>query len=88
LVGYININDEVDDMLNQLGIDIREMENELFEIKTKHEIMVASMRELYIEEWLRKSLIKITERDQQETITTVIPPPTQQPSRIEASSSK
>jgi hypothetical protein len=46
-----------------LGIDIREMENELFKINTKHEITVAPMRE-YIEEWLRKSLINITETDQ------------------------
>jgi hypothetical protein len=52
-------NDEVDDTLHQLGMDLREMENEMFEINTKHEIMVAPMRE-YIEDWLRKSLIKIT----------------------------
>jgi hypothetical protein len=63
------------------------MENELFEIKTKHEIMVAPMRE-YIEEWLRKSLIKITETDQHEVVTTIMPPPTQQPSTKEASTSK
>jgi hypothetical protein len=39
LVRYINRNDEVDDMLHQSGMDMREFENELFEIKTRHEIM-------------------------------------------------
>jgi hypothetical protein len=53
------------------------MENELFEIKTKHKIMVSLMRE-YIEEWLRKDLVKITETDQHEAVTTIMPPPTQQ----------
>jgi hypothetical protein len=51
------------------------MKNELFEIQTKNEITIAPMRE-YIEEWLRKSFIKIIEIDQHETLTTVIPPPT------------
>jgi 50S ribosomal subunit-associated GTPase HflX len=59
LVQYINKNDDIEDTLHQLSIDLREMENELFEIKTKHEIIVAPMRE-YIEEWLTKALVKIT----------------------------
>jgi hypothetical protein len=36
LVWYININDEVDDTLHQSELDLREFENQLFEIKTKH----------------------------------------------------
>jgi hypothetical protein len=42
---YINKNDDIEDMLHQLSIDLRELENELFKIKTKNEIMVASMME-------------------------------------------
>jgi hypothetical protein len=34
LVRYINKNDDIEDMLHQLSIDLIEMENELFEIKT------------------------------------------------------
>jgi hypothetical protein len=64
-------------MLHQLSIDLRELENELFKINTKHEITVAPMRE-YIEQWLTKDLVKITETDQQEVVTTVMPPPAQQ----------
>jgi len=62
LVRYINKNDYIKDTLHQLSIQLREMENELFEIKTKQEIMIASMQE-YIEEWLRKYFVKITESD-------------------------
>jgi hypothetical protein len=40
-------------------MNLGEMENELFEIKTRHEIMVAPMRE-YIEDLLRKDLIKLS----------------------------
>jgi hypothetical protein len=87
LVRYINKNDDIEDTLHQLSIDLREMENELFEIKTKHEIMVAPMRE-YIEEWLRKYLVKITETDQHEVVTMVMPPPTQQPPTKYISTSK
>jgi hypothetical protein len=58
------------------------MENDLFEIKTKHEIRVAQMRE-YIEGWLRKYPMKIIKIDQQEAITIVLPPPSQQPSTKE-----
>jgi hypothetical protein len=45
LIRYININDEVDDMLHQLGMDLREMQNKLFKINTKNEIKMAPMRE-------------------------------------------
>jgi hypothetical protein len=58
LVRYINRNDEAYDLLHQLIINLRKMENELFEIKKGHDIMVAPMRG-YIEEWLRKFLIKL-----------------------------
>jgi hypothetical protein len=73
LVWYINRNDEVDDTLHESGMDLREFENELFEIKTKHQINVAPLRE-YIEERLKKALIKIVEPKNQETIAVVMPP--------------
>jgi hypothetical protein len=56
----MNKNEDIEDTLHQLSLDLKELENELFETKTKHEIMVSPMRE-YIEQWLRKSLVKITE---------------------------
>ena len=80
---YINRNDEVDDMLHQSGMDLRELENKIFKIKTRHEIIVAPLRE-YIEEWLRKMLILIVEPKQQEMVATVIPTQPQQASTKEA----
>jgi hypothetical protein len=68
-------------------IDLREKENEMFEIKTKHDIMVSPMRE-YIEKWLRKSFINITETDHHKAVTTVMPPTTQQPYTKDASRNK
>jgi hypothetical protein len=59
-----------------LSLYLKELENELFETKMKHEIMVAPMKE-YIKQWLRKSLVKITEIDQQEVGNAVMPPPAQ-----------
>jgi hypothetical protein len=53
----------------------------------KHDIMVAPMRD-YIEDWLRKSLIKFIEPEQQEIVATVMPPQTWQASTKEAPSSK
>jgi hypothetical protein len=47
LVRYINRNDEVDDTLHQSELDLREFENQLFEIKTKHEITVAPVKRVH-----------------------------------------
>jgi hypothetical protein len=59
----------------------------MFEIKTKHDIMMAPMRE-YIEERLRKLIIKITKPTKQEMVATIMPPLAQQPYIKEASSRK
>jgi hypothetical protein len=52
---------------------LREFENQLFEIKTKYEITVTHLRE-YIEEWLKKDLIKINQPENQEAVIVVMPP--------------
>jgi hypothetical protein len=46
----------------------------LFETKIKHELTVAPMRE-YIEQWLKNDLVKITDPDSQEAVTTGKAPP-------------
>jgi hypothetical protein len=57
---YTNRNEDIETTLQNLSIDFREIENELFNIKVKQEVIVAPLRE-YIEEWLKRDLIKITE---------------------------
>jgi hypothetical protein len=64
LVNYVNKNEDIEDTLHQLSIDFQDMENSLFDIKVRHEIIVAPMRD-YIENWLKNALIKITEPDQE-----------------------
>jgi hypothetical protein len=41
-------------MFHQSNMDLREFENQVFEIKTKHEITIATLRE-NIEEWLKRN---------------------------------
>jgi hypothetical protein len=50
-VDYSVQNEEIDQALRNLSIDLRELENELFNIKIWDETNVAPMRS-YIEEWL------------------------------------
>jgi hypothetical protein len=76
LVRYIKKTDDIKGMLHQLSIDLREVENKLFEIKTKHIIMTSQIRECIVE-WLRKYFVKITDIDQHEVVTMVMPPPSQ-----------
>ena len=88
LAQYINKKYDIKDTFHESSIDLREMDNEIIEIKTKHKITVALMRD-YIEEWLTQTLVKITETNQHEVVTMVIPPLAQQkPSTKNASSSK
>jgi hypothetical protein len=46
--------------LQNLSIDHRGIENELFNIKVKQEVIVAPLRN-YIQEWLSNSIAKIYE---------------------------
>jgi hypothetical protein len=72
LVEYTNRNEDIETTLQNLSIDLREIESELFNIKVKQEVIVAPLRE-YIQEWLNKSLIKIYETPT-EAVNTVIQP--------------
>jgi hypothetical protein len=62
LFWYVNKKKDIEDTIHQLILDLKELENKLFETNTKHEIMFAPMRE-YIEQWLTNYLVKIIETD-------------------------
>jgi hypothetical protein len=55
--------------LHNLSIDLRDLENEFFNIKIWNEINVMAMRS-YIEEWLKKAVDKIANEGQR-TLETV-----------------
>ena len=63
LVDYSVQNEEIDQALHDLSIDLRELENEFFNIKIWDEINVAPMRN-YIEEWLQRAIDKLTDKGQ------------------------
>jgi hypothetical protein len=52
LVDYLAHNEEIEQDLHSIYVDIRKLENELFDIEICDEINVAPMRS-YIEEWFQ-----------------------------------
>jgi hypothetical protein len=52
LVSYANKNEDIEASLHQLSFDLRDLEGMLFDIKIRHEINVAPMKD-YIEDWLK-----------------------------------
>jgi len=53
LVGYVITNQDIQEALQNLSIDLRDLESEFFNIKIRHEMNVAPMRS-YIKELLKK----------------------------------
>jgi hypothetical protein len=68
LVDYSVQNEEIDQALRNLSNDLRELENELFNIKIWNEINVAPLRS-YIEEWVQREMDQVTDERQQEVGT-------------------
>ena len=61
---YLVQNEEIDQALRNLSIDLRELENKLFNIKIQDEMNVPPMRG-YTEEWLQRAIDKLTNEGQQ-----------------------
>jgi hypothetical protein len=68
LVEYTNKNEEIENILQNLFVDLREIEKELFNIKIKQEVIVAPLRD-FIQEWLNTSIAKIFEIPAEEVMT-------------------
>jgi ribosomal protein L29 len=58
LVEYINKNEYIDNTLENLSIDLREIKKDLFNAKVKQELIVSPLRD-FIQEWLNNSIAKI-----------------------------
>jgi hypothetical protein len=72
LVEYTNKNEDIENALQNLSIDLREIEKELFNVKVKQEVIVSPLRD-FIQEWLNNSIAKISEIPA-EAVTPVIKP--------------
>jgi hypothetical protein len=69
LVDYSVKNQDIEEALHGISLDLRDLEGELFNIKIRHEINVAPMKN-YIEEWFKKEIDKLT-NEGKETVETV-----------------
>ena len=61
---YSAHNEEIEQALHNISIDLRKLENKLFNIEIWDEINVAPMR-IYIEEWLQRRIDKLIDEEQQ-----------------------
>jgi hypothetical protein len=60
LVEYTNKNEDIGNALQNLSIDLREIEKELFNVKVKQEVTITPLRD-FIQEWLNNSIANIFE---------------------------
>jgi len=64
LLDYATHNEEIEQALHSISMDLRKLENELFDIEIQDEINVAPMRS-YIEEWLQRRMDKLIDEGKQ-----------------------
>jgi hypothetical protein len=64
LVDYFVKNRDIEEALQGISLDLRDLEGELFNIKIPNEINVAPMKS-YIEEWFKKFIDKLTNGGQE-----------------------
>jgi len=68
-VDYFVKNQDIEEALQGIYLDLRDLEGEMFNIKIQHEINMEPMKS-YIKEWFKKSIDKLT-NEGQEAIETV-----------------
>jgi hypothetical protein len=64
LLDYSTHNEEIEQALHSISMDLRKLENDLFDIEIQDEINVAPMRS-YIEEWFQRRMDNLIEEGQQ-----------------------
>ena len=64
-------NQDIEEEIHGISHDLRDLDRELFNIKIRHEINVAPMKN-YVEYWFKKEIDKLT-KEFQETIVETIP---------------
>jgi len=57
-------NEEIKQGLHSISMDLRKLENKIFNIEIQDEINMAPMRS-YVEEWLQRRMDKLTDKGQQ-----------------------
>jgi hypothetical protein len=67
---YSTHNEEIEQSLHSISMDLRKLENDLFDIEVWDEINVAPMR-IYIEEWFQRRMDNLIQEGKQ-TIDTIL----------------
>jgi hypothetical protein len=70
LVDYSMKNQDIEEAMHAIYHDLRDLEGELFNIKMRHEIHAAPMKN-YIEYWFKKAISKLTKEGQETTVETI-----------------
>jgi hypothetical protein len=68
LVDYSVKNQDIEEAIHGISLDLRDLEGELFNIKIRHEINVAPMKN-YIEYWFKKAIHKLTKEGKEKVET-------------------
>jgi hypothetical protein len=70
MVYYSTKNHDIEEAIHGISHDLRDLEGELFNIKIRHKINVAPMKN-YNEDWFKKEIDKLTKEGQEATVDIV-----------------
>jgi hypothetical protein len=70
IIDYSMKNQDIEESIHVISHDLRDLEGELFNIKIRHEINVAPMKN-YIEDWFKREHDKLTNEGKEMTVGTV-----------------
>jgi hypothetical protein len=70
MVDYFVKNQDIDEEIHGISHELRDLEAKFFNIKIRHEINVALMKN-YIEDWFKKEIDKLTKEGQETIVETV-----------------
>jgi hypothetical protein len=68
LVNYVNKKENIKDTIHQVSIEYRDIQDKLFDIRVRKEVIVAPLRD-YVEKWLKQALINITKENKENKVT-------------------
>jgi hypothetical protein len=69
---YASHNEEIEHSLHSISVDIRKLENDLYDIEIWDEINIAPMK-IYIEEWFQQRMDSLIQEGQQPVNKTLLP---------------
>jgi hypothetical protein len=72
VLDYASHNEEIEQSLHSISMDLRKLENELYDIEIRDEINTVPMK-IYIEEWFQQRMDSLIQEGQQSVNRTPLP---------------